>query len=176
MVPEGSLLCSHDPTKSEALCNILSQIIFFFYGEKLLGSHSLRRWTTLCRLSATTYSIHSRLRSISGGRLLHPQLEDASCHGSTFSSYSMTHYMVIVTQARITQSVQRVGYGLDDRGSNSGRCNDVIFSLRHRVQSSCGASPLPIQWLSRVIPEKKWSGREVDHSPPFPNTSSWHCA
>jgi hypothetical protein len=34
-----------------------------------------------CRLTATACSIHSQLPSTSGGRLLHPQPEDAPCRG-----------------------------------------------------------------------------------------------
>jgi hypothetical protein len=37
--------------------------------------------TTNCRLSATSYSIYSQLPFIPGGRLLHPQPEDAPCRG-----------------------------------------------------------------------------------------------
>jgi hypothetical protein len=51
-----------------------------FYGEELLAPRPTRR-TTACRLSATAYSIYSQLPFISGGRLLHPQPEDALCHG-----------------------------------------------------------------------------------------------
>jgi hypothetical protein len=36
---------------------------------------------TRCRLSVTAYSIYSQLPSIPGGRLLHPQPEDAPCRG-----------------------------------------------------------------------------------------------
>jgi hypothetical protein len=36
--------------------------------------------TTHCRLSVTAYSIYLQIPSISGGRLLHPQPEDAPCH------------------------------------------------------------------------------------------------
>jgi len=40
------------------------------------------RWRTIpCWLSATIYSLYSHLLSIFGGRLLHPQPEDASCSG-----------------------------------------------------------------------------------------------
>jgi hypothetical protein len=35
--------------------------------------------TTTCRQSATAFSIYSQLLSIFGGRLLHPQPEDAPC-------------------------------------------------------------------------------------------------
>jgi len=39
--------------------------------------------TTFSRLSATAYSIYLHLPSISGGRLLHPQPEDALYRGDT---------------------------------------------------------------------------------------------
>jgi hypothetical protein len=42
--------------------------------------------TTPCRLSATAYSIYSQLPSISGGRLLHPQPEDAPRRGDKEST------------------------------------------------------------------------------------------
>jgi hypothetical protein len=48
------------------------------YGEQSLASSPTPSWrTTPCRLSATAYSIYPQLPSISGGRLLHPQTEDA---------------------------------------------------------------------------------------------------
>jgi hypothetical protein len=40
--------------------------------------------TTPCRLSATAYSIHSQLPSMSAGRLLHPQPEDAPCRDGDY--------------------------------------------------------------------------------------------
>jgi hypothetical protein len=43
---------------------------------------SLSRRTTPCRISAIAYLIYSQLPSISGGRLLHPQPEDAPCRGN----------------------------------------------------------------------------------------------
>jgi hypothetical protein len=39
------------------------------------------RRTILCRLSATAYSIYSQLPSVSGGRLLHLQPDEALCRG-----------------------------------------------------------------------------------------------
>jgi hypothetical protein len=53
-------------------------IMLFFCDEDLLVPRPSSRTTPL-RLSATAYSIHSQLPSISGGRLLHPQPEDAPC-------------------------------------------------------------------------------------------------
>jgi hypothetical protein len=41
--------------------------------------------------------------------------------------------------AGVSQSVQRLGYGLDDRGSIPDRIGN--FSLRHRVQYGFGAQP-----------------------------------
>jgi hypothetical protein len=44
--------------------------------------------------------------------------------------------------AMVTQSVQRLLYGLDDWGSISGRSNDgIFFSLLHRVQTGSGTHP-----------------------------------
>jgi hypothetical protein len=37
--------------------------------------------TSPCRLSVTAYSIYSQLPSISGGRFIHPQPQDAPCRG-----------------------------------------------------------------------------------------------
>jgi hypothetical protein len=37
--------------------------------------------TNPCRLSATAYSVYLHRYCISGSRLLHPQPEDALCHG-----------------------------------------------------------------------------------------------
>jgi len=43
--------------------------------------------------------------------------------------------------AVVAQSVQRLDYGLDDRDSIPGTCNDWIFSLRHRIQTGSGVHP-----------------------------------
>jgi hypothetical protein len=42
---------------------------------------------TPCRLSATAYSTYSQLPSISGGRLLYPQPEDAPCSSDSGHIY-----------------------------------------------------------------------------------------
>jgi hypothetical protein len=66
--------------------------------------------------------------------------------------------------ARIAQSVQgleRLGYGLEDWGSNPGRGNDGIFSLRHFVKTSSVARPprlLSNRYGGGVIPELKRPG------------------
>jgi len=41
----------------------------------------------------------------------------------------------------VPNSVQRLSYGLDDRGSFPGRGGDRIYSLRHRIQTDSGAHP-----------------------------------
>jgi hypothetical protein len=45
--------------------------------------------TTPCRLSATAYSSYSQLPSIPGGRLLHPQPEDAEIGWDGMGWYGM---------------------------------------------------------------------------------------
>jgi hypothetical protein len=51
----------------------------FFYGEELLSHSQPASWkTTPCWLSMTAYLVYWQLPSISGGRLIHPQPEDAS--------------------------------------------------------------------------------------------------
>jgi hypothetical protein len=53
-----------------------------FYGELLLApTPNPKLRNSPCRLSATAYSIYSQLPSVSGGRFLHPQPEDAPCRG-----------------------------------------------------------------------------------------------
>jgi hypothetical protein len=65
--------------------NIRNKLIF--YGEQLLAQRPTpnaqpSRWRTApCRLSATAYLVYSQLSSISRGRLLHPQPDDAPCRG-----------------------------------------------------------------------------------------------
>jgi hypothetical protein len=52
---------------------------------------------TACRLSATACSVYSQLLSISGGRLLHPQPEDAPCRGDKRHTwYGLTGNMNII--------------------------------------------------------------------------------
>jgi len=43
--------------------------------------------------------------------------------------------------ARVAQSVQRLGYGLDDQDSSTDRGNNGIFSLCLCVQTGSGAHP-----------------------------------
>jgi hypothetical protein len=71
-------LCLYKKSKSETLCNFLWQDFFLRWG---VDSPSLN--TKLeeppFRLSATAYSIYSRLPSISGGRRIHPESENVPC-------------------------------------------------------------------------------------------------
>jgi hypothetical protein len=72
------------------------------------------------------------------------------------------------SRAVIAQSVQRLGYGLDDRGSRvrfpAGAEN---FSLHYRVQNGSEAqlASFPVG-TGGSFPGVKRPGREVDHSPP----------
>jgi hypothetical protein len=90
MEPEGSLPCSQGPYPEAYIQGIRPGprllVVFrnklIFYGEELLAPPQPPSWrTTPCRLSATAYSIYSQLPTIPGGRLLHPQPEDAPCRG-----------------------------------------------------------------------------------------------
>jgi hypothetical protein len=53
--------------------------------------------------------------------------------------------------AGVAQSVHRLGYGLDDRGSIPGRDNDGIFSHRHSAQTGLGPTKPPIQWVPGAL-------------------------
>jgi hypothetical protein len=60
-----------------------TNIIFYGGGGGFSPQPNPSSWTaTPCRLSATAYSIYSQLPSISGGRLLYPQTEEAPCRGN----------------------------------------------------------------------------------------------
>jgi hypothetical protein len=76
-------------------------------------------------------------------------------------------------------AVQRLGYGMDDRGS--------IPSRGTASRPALGPTQPPIQWVPGALsPGVKWPGREAVHSPhlvsrlrmcgaipPLPNTPSW---
>jgi len=49
--------------------------------------------------------------------------------------------VITMLGAAIAQSLWRLGYGLDDRGSVLCRSNDGNFSLCHCVQTDSGAHP-----------------------------------
>ena len=62
------------------LCRFCNMLIS--YGKDLSAPCQKSRWrTTTCLLSATVYSIYSQLPCVAGGRILHPQAEDAPCCG-----------------------------------------------------------------------------------------------
>jgi hypothetical protein len=70
-----------------------------------------------------------------------------------------------LTRAAVAQTVQWLGYGLDD-GVFDSRQALGFFSPRHCVQTGSGVTPLPIKWVSQVItPRVKQPRREADHSP-----------
>jgi hypothetical protein len=62
---------------SSRICVTYRNMLFFYSGVLLAPAQHPSWITTPCRLSATAYSIYPQLPSISGGRLLHPQPEDA---------------------------------------------------------------------------------------------------
>jgi hypothetical protein len=91
------------------------------------------------------------------------------------------------------QSVWRLGFGLDDRGSRVRLLAEAgNFSLHHRVQKALGTPLQPhIQWVQGALSLGiRWLGREADQSPPSsaevkecmelylhsPNTPSWRGA
>jgi hypothetical protein len=70
-----------------------------FRNKIIVHGMSLAQRTTPTpfRLSATTYSIYSKLLFVSGGRLFHPQPEDAPCRGD--KGYSCRHSLFSVWQS-----------------------------------------------------------------------------
>jgi hypothetical protein len=81
----------------------------------------------------------------------------------------------------MAQSVRRLGYGLDDRGSFP------VFPFVTACRPALGPTQPPVQWVPGVVYRGvKRSGREADHSPPSsvevknawsytttPSASSW---
>jgi hypothetical protein len=49
--------------------------------------------------------------------------------------------MIILLEAWAAQSVWKLDYRLDDRGSITGRDNDGHFFLRHRAETGFAAHP-----------------------------------
>jgi hypothetical protein len=98
---EGSLQCSQEPATGPCpepdrpvprlFITFRNRLIF--YGEELLAPRitpSLEDHP--CRLSATAYSVYSQLPSISVGRVLHPQPEDAPCRGDKWPTLRGASY------------------------------------------------------------------------------------
>jgi len=88
----------------------------------------------------------------------------------------------------VTESLQRLAYVLDDRGSSTDRGNDRNFSPHHRVQTGSGAHPAsyPVgtwgkvaeAWSYRSPPssaeaENAWSYKRV--YPQFSGLAAWRC-
>jgi len=72
--------------------------------------------------------------------------------------------------AGVPHSVQRPGYGLDDRGSIPGRVNDGIFSIATTSRPDVLPNQPPIQRILGALTQGvKRPGREADHS--FPSSS-----
>jgi hypothetical protein len=76
--------------------------------------------------------------------------------------------MGVELRAVIAHSVQRLSYGLDDRGSRVRfSAGAGKFSLHHRVRNSSGAHPATYPIGTRFFfPGGKRPERETDHSPP----------
>jgi hypothetical protein len=84
--------------------------------------------------------------------------------------------------------MERIGYGLDNRGLITER--NKIFYFSTASKSALGLKISPSQWVSGSFsPGVKQPLREADHSPPssaqlknggaillLPHTSSWHSA
>jgi hypothetical protein len=83
----------------------------------------------------------------------------------------------------VAQSVQRLGYGLDDRGSTPGRLKNGIFFLLHRVQTGSVVNPasfsvgktaggVKLTSHLRLAPKLRMRGT----TSPFTHISSWRSA
>jgi hypothetical protein len=115
--------------------------------------------TTLCRLSATAYSMHSQLPFISGGRLLHPQTQDAPCRGDKGpTSLGINQNHVIKTY--------ELGYlsrHCDE--PPAGRSGFDSLQMQEIFPYSTAFRPTPVGTVF-FSSEAKRPGRAADHSPP----------
>jgi hypothetical protein len=78
----------------------------------------------------------------------------------TYFAHNFLHNLYFtphIITAGIAQSVWRLGYGLDDRGSVIGRSNDGIFSLRHRLQTGPGVHPASCKMNTGDKAARAWS-------------------
>jgi hypothetical protein len=71
-------------------------------------------------------------------------------------------------KSRIAQSVQRLGYGLDDRGSRVRfPAGAGIFLFTTASRTALGSTQPPTQWVPGALSlGVKRPGRETNHSPP----------
>jgi hypothetical protein len=76
------------------------------------------------------------------------------------------HGVKMVSGAGVAQSVWRLGYGLDDRGSIPGGGSDDIFSLRHCFQTGSGAHPAYLMCTGGSFLGVRGPGRVTDRSSP----------
>jgi hypothetical protein len=80
--------------------------------------------TTSRRLSATAYSIYPQLLSISEGRLIHSQLEDAPCHGDRDP-----HNMALETHVNCYHRVNGLSALLKNTWSKLQRVSQILRSF-----------------------------------------------
>jgi len=93
-------------------------------------------------------------------------------HGTWFAHPCITKnkryyhgFTLYVNYGWIHRSSSVTRYGLDDRGSITGKGKGRIFSHRHRVQTGSGAHPTYFPWGTGV----KRPVCETDHSPSSSN-------
>jgi hypothetical protein len=99
---------------------------------------------------------------------------------NSFQSLLQIYKKFYVTDgAAIAQSVCRLGYGLDDRTSNSGRSHGGFFSFPLRPDWLWGPpSFITNGYRQAITPEVKQPVREADLSPPSSAEAknAWNCA
>jgi hypothetical protein len=85
--------------------------------------------TTPCRLSATAYSIHSQLPTISGATLLHPQPEDAPCCGNRDRLIVGFLTDEIYCETRVFHCLPKLSihYGMEQQYCTPGYTQDILF-------------------------------------------------
>jgi hypothetical protein len=103
---------------------------------------------TPCRLSTTACSIYSQLDSISGGRLHHPQPEDAPCRGDRDPhTYTHIHLFEVWPTTNPTFSIVVINF-------KSGTCNQ-----KEQVKFSLRSSSTP--WITLIQKFRDWIDKEI---------------
>jgi hypothetical protein len=88
-----------------------------------------------------------------------------SKHHSVYLLIYLFIYSFIKTNS--SGSISRLDYGLNDRGSISGRVWE-FFRFSTVSRSALGSTQPPVQWVSRVPSlGVKVTGREATNSPPY---------